>query len=53
VNSFEEDLNRLTHPSDGFIDNVHALRNSYGADMVSLFRAPGSLCSIAWLMTTQ
>jgi peptidyl-Asp metalloendopeptidase len=53
VNSFEEDLNRLTNPSDGFIDNVHTLRNTYGADMVSLFRAPGALCGIAWLMATQ
>ena len=51
--SFLEDLTRLTNPSDGFIDNVPALRNTYGADMVSLFRAPGSLCGIAWLMTTQ
>jgi hypothetical protein len=51
--SFSEDFTRLTNPSDGFIDNVHALRNTYGADMVSLFRAPGSLCGIAWLMTTQ
>ena len=51
--SFSEDLTRLTNPSEGFIDNVHALRNTYGADMVSLFRAPGSLCGIAWLMTTQ
>jgi Metallo-peptidase family M12B Reprolysin-like len=51
--SFSEDLDRLTNPSDGFIDTVHALRNAHGADMVSLFRAPGSLCGIAWLMTTQ
>jgi hypothetical protein len=41
--SFSEDLDRLTNPSDGFIDTVHALRNTYGADMVSLLRAPGSL----------
>jgi Metallo-peptidase family M12B Reprolysin-like/FG-GAP-like repeat len=51
--SFSEDLDRLTNPSDGFIDTVHALRNTYGADMTSLLRAPGSLYGIAWLMTTQ
>ncbi|MBI3658915.1 hypothetical protein HY230_00370 [Candidatus Acetothermia bacterium] len=34
-----EDLDRLTNSSDGFMDNVHSLRNTYGADLVALIRA--------------
>ena len=30
------DVARLAGTADGFMDNVHALRNTYGADMVSL-----------------
>jgi uncharacterized protein YjbI with pentapeptide repeats len=30
------DLNRLKNPSDGSMDNVHSLRDQYGADLVSL-----------------
>ena len=30
------DLNRLEGTSDGYIDNVHSLRDQYGADLVSL-----------------
>ena len=50
---FSTDLNRLTNPSDGFIDNVHALRNAYGADLVSLVIEETSLCGLAWLMSTE
>ena len=31
------DLDRLQNPTDGFMDEVHALRNLYGADLVSLW----------------
>jgi len=31
------DLNRLQNRSDGYMDEVHNLRNQYGADIVSLF----------------
>lgn len=34
--SFSTDLSRLTTPGDGFFDTVHTLRNTYGADLVSL-----------------
>jgi peptidyl-Asp metalloendopeptidase len=51
--NFSTDLGRLTNPSDGFMDNVHALRNAYGADLVALIVEGTSLCGIAWLMTTQ
>ena len=30
------DLTRLKAPADGFMDNVHTLRNTYGADIVLL-----------------
>ena len=33
------DLDRLAHPSDGVWDNVHDLRNRYGADFVVLIIA--------------
>jgi len=46
------DLNRLTY-IDGFIDNVHPLRDTHKADLVSLWvYYPGSSCGIAWLMTS-
>ena len=50
---FSTDLNRLTNPSDGFMDNVHTLRNVYGADLVSLIIEGTSLCGLGWLMTTE
>ena len=50
---FSTDLNRLTNSSDGFMDNVHALRNTYGADLVSLIIEGTSLCGLGWLMTTE
>jgi predicted small integral membrane protein len=51
--NFSTDLNRLTNRSDGFMDNVHALRDVHGADLVSLIVEGTSLCGIAWLMTAQ
>ena len=46
-----EDLDRVTGPGDGYIDGVHALRNTYYADVVSLItETPGSpYCGVAWL----
>ena len=47
------DLNRLQNKTDGFMDNVHTLRDAYGADMVSLWVANGGgYCGVAYLMTT-
>ncbi len=45
-------LSRLTKTSDGFIDNVHTLRNTYKADEVVLLVADSGYCGLAWLMTT-
>ena len=49
--SLDTDVARLRATTDGFIDGVHALRNTYGADFVSLWiTAPG--CGISYLMTS-
>ncbi|MCH7849919.1 MAG: hypothetical protein IIB53_16345 [Planctomycetes bacterium] len=34
-------LARLTNPDDGYMDDVHTLRNAYGADQVALIRSGG------------
>ena len=44
------DLFRLSNPGDGFIDGIHAIRDSLGADNVSLFVSAINGCGIAWLM---
>ncbi len=36
------DLNRLRDPADGFMDEVHPLRDAWGADLVSLINTSGS-----------
>jgi hypothetical protein len=39
--------------TDGYMDNVHTLRNTYKADLVSLFVANGgAYCGMAYIMTT-
>lgn len=46
------DLSRFRSTSDGFMDEVHALRNDYGADLMHLVTQPPSLsyCGVAYLM---
>lgn len=46
------DLGRLQAPSDGYMDNVHTLRNTYGADLVQLVvnNTAGGACGVAYLM---
>jgi hypothetical protein len=48
------DLDRLTAPSDGFMDEVHQLRDQYGADFVSLWtnRSDDS-AGLGWINRTQ
>lgn len=45
-------LDRLTNTSDGYMDNVHTLRDTYKADEVVLLVANSDYCGMAWLMTT-
>lgn len=44
------DLNRLTSSDDGFMDNVHYLRDKYRADLVSMLTMDVDLCGMAWTM---
>ena len=48
------DLDRLTTRSDGVMDEVHALRDAIGADLVSLIveRNSAGLEGLGWLMQT-
>jgi len=47
------DLARLQGIADGFMDEVHELRNLYGADVVSLWGNYSAGCGQANLMTTE
>ncbi|MFI5380494.1 MAG: Ig-like domain repeat protein [Tepidisphaerales bacterium] len=49
--SFDADLSNLSTAGDGQLDNVFALRNKYGADLVSLFVGSGDLAGLAYQMT--
>jgi peptidyl-Asp metalloendopeptidase len=49
---FSTTLNRLTGKADGFMDNVHSLRDTYNADLVSLFIEGTQYCGIAWMMSS-
>jgi hypothetical protein len=46
---YNTDLNRLTNAGDGYMDNVPSLRNTYGADLVSLFVENPQYCGLAWV----
>jgi hypothetical protein len=50
--NMSQDLSRLTATSDGFADEVHTLRNSYGADFVTLLTTGTDACGIGWVMTS-
>jgi peptidyl-Asp metalloendopeptidase len=45
-------LSELQDPADGIADNVHTLRNEYGADLVSMIYTVGSYCGVGYVMTT-
>ena len=44
------DLSRLKNPSDGSMDNVHTLRDQYGADLVSLLTTTSDAGGLASTM---
>ena len=50
--SFETALADLRGTADGRMDNVHALRNTYGADIVSLLINNDAYCGLGYLMTS-
>ncbi len=43
------DLERLTGLTDGYMDEIHALRDRYGADLVNLWVEGGDLCGVGWM----
>lgn len=45
-----QDLDRLADPDDGFMDDVHVLRDRYRADVVTLV-ATTNACGVGYLMT--
>jgi len=49
----DTDLERLTNPSDGYMDEVHAWRDDHGADMVAILTDATDVGGIAWLVTDQ
>lgn len=49
--SFSQILSDLASETDGDMDNVHALRDQYGADCVAMICQNGQYCGIAYLMT--
>ena len=48
---FGADLNRVRAKNDGFMDEVHELRDEFGADFVVLLINDGQYCGLAGLMT--
>ena len=52
--SFSTDLSRLSGTSDGYMDNIHALRDTYAADLVGLvIGSPTSSCGLGYLNTVS
>jgi len=49
--SFSQILSDLASKTDGDMDDVHALRDQYGADCVAMICQNGQYCGIAYLMT--
>ena len=49
--NFSTELSRLRSKNDGHMDDVHSLRDQYGADCVTLIVAGSQYCGIAYLMT--
>ena len=50
--NWETALGRLAGTSDGHMDDVHALRDSVGADQVTLIVNASQYCGLAYLMST-
>ncbi|MCA8979827.1 MAG: hypothetical protein H6831_09170 [Planctomycetes bacterium] len=50
--SFSTELSRLRTPGDGYADEVHELRDLYGADQVSMIVGNTSSCGIGYVQDT-
>lgn len=53
ASTFNTDLSRLQATSDGYMDELHTLRNNYGADLVALIRrnSAGGVAGLAYVNT--
>jgi hypothetical protein len=49
--AFDCALDDVSDNGDGFMDSVHTLRDTHGADLVSLFINDSVYCGIAWLFS--
>ena len=45
-----KDRDRLKAKADGFVDNVHTLRNTFGADAVVMITETGDWCGFSFIM---
>ncbi|PPD03939.1 MAG: hypothetical protein CTY29_07755 [Methylobacter sp.] len=50
--NMSQSLTDLTGTKDGKMDEIHSLRNQYGADQVSLITADTNYCGIAYMMSS-
>jgi len=51
--SMPTDLSRLQNPTDGIMDEVHAARDTYGADLVCLLVHTGDYLGYAYITSTE
>ena len=47
--TYLDNLYRLQDPADGYMDELHVLRDAYGADLVALISNVTDVCGVAWL----
>lgn len=47
---FQVDLDRLGGNGDGYLDEIHAIRDRVGADLVSLWVETGNYCGLGWIL---
>jgi peptidyl-Asp metalloendopeptidase len=45
-------LSRLRGTTDGYMDEVHSIRNQLGADLVAMISEDGGYCGIAYVMSS-
>ena len=51
-NAFDCGLDDITGNGDGYMDTVHTLRNTHGADIVALLISDATYCGLAWFLST-
>lgn len=49
--SYLTNITRLREPNDGFMDELHPLRDALGADLVALLADVSDVCGVAWLFS--